>query len=184
MAKAAVAGLPGSPNAARQGEMIHSRISLSGSTWGRLWPVTRGLPIIALLFFALPFLRASSTGSVTGSYTVLEHRARGPQAQIRMRIHLVNSGPSDLFIRRMILSNLSHPDGGTARACAVTIRAHSWLETTQEFTVSRSEYQLWRRGMKPRFLLQVGSPGGSVGRASQKSMAVVLENRTSSQEAQ
>lgn len=135
---------------------------------------------MALFLFAVPFLQAGSP--VTGSYRVLEHTTRGPEAQIRMRIHLVNSTASGLVIQRMTLSNLPHTDRGSMRACAVTVRAHASVDTTQEFTIPRTQYQLWQRGMKPRFVLQVANPGRA-GKAFGESMAVVLENRIPSQEA-
>jgi hypothetical protein len=160
-------------------EMSQTRISSITRALPELANVTQLWMVVALLL-ASPFLSASSIPTVTGSYTLLQHTTRGPQAQIRMRIHLVNSGASDLFIQRMTVSNLSHPDRGSARPCAVTVRAHSSLETTQEFTIPRSEYQLWRRGMKPRFILQVGS---ATSKAPAKNLAVVLENRIPTQEA-
>jgi hypothetical protein len=162
--------------------MIQNRTSSITQILRELQFIAQHWMVVALLLSA-PFLRAANTPAVTGSYTLLQQTARGPRAQIRMRIHLVNSGASDLFIRRMTLSNLPHTDRGTAQACTLTVRAHSSLETTQEFTISRAQYQLWRRGTKPRFILQVVSPGGSTDHAPQRSMPLVLENRIPSQEA-
>jgi hypothetical protein len=136
--------------------------------------------VIAALLFAAPLLSGSSIPAVTGTYNVLQQMPRGSQAQIRMRIHLLNPGPSDLFIQRMTLSILPHLDRGFSRACALTVRAQSSVETSEEFTISRSEYQLWRRGLKPRLVLQVASASG---RAPAKSVAVVLEDGVSPREA-
>lgn len=110
---------------------------------------------------------------VSGSYEVVQKTVRGSQAQIRMRIHLVNHGPSDLSIQRITLWDLSHPEKGGSRACTVTVRAHASAETMQEFTINRSEYQQWQRGFRPRLVLQTAGTG------SAESKAVVRLDRIS-----
>ncbi len=143
----------------------------------------RCLVVAALLGLGVQFSLATNASPVSGShvsgplisgsYEVLQDTAHGPQAQIRMRIHLVNHGPSDLSIQRMTLWDFSHPDKGGSHACAVALRAHASSETTQEFTIRRSDYQLWQRGFRPRFVLQMAGPG------SAKSKAVVRLDRIS-----
>jgi hypothetical protein len=94
-----------------------------------------------------------------------------------MHIHLVNQGPSDLSIQRTTLWDFSHPDKDDSHACAVTLRAHASAETTQEFTIERSEYRLWQRGLRPRLVLRIGGPTGT------KSTAVLRLHRISGLEA-
>src|ERR1039457_6041138 len=116
----------------------------------------KGYLVVAALFvLGVQFAPASTAPLVSGSYEVVQNTDLGSQAQIRMRIHLVNHGPSDLSIQRMTLWDFSHPDKGGTHACAVTLHAHASAETTQEFTIPRSEYQLWQRGFRPRFVLQI-----------------------------
>src|SRR5208283_2217496 len=123
--------------------------------------------VVAVLFaLVVQFALASNAPLVSGSYEVVQDTTLGSQSQIRMRIHLVNHGPSDLSIQRMTLWDFSHPGKGGSHACAVALRAHTSAETTQEFTILRSEYQLWQKGMRPRFVLQMAGP-------STKSKAVV-----------
>jgi len=133
--------------------------------------------VAALLVLAAQFASASSTPLITGSYQVVQDRDHGSQAQIRIRINLVNHGSSDLSIQKMTLWDFSHPDKGGSHPCAVMLHAHASAETTQEFTIQRSEYQLWQRGMRPRFVLRMDGPG------STKSTAVVRLDRISGQEA-
>jgi hypothetical protein len=133
--------------------------------------------MVAVLFaLGVQFAAAGNAPAVSGSYEILQNTDLGSQAQIRMRIHLVNHGPNNLSIQRMTLWDFSHPDKGGTQACAVTLRAHASTETTQEFTIQRSDYQLWRRGMRPRLVLQMGGPGNT------KSRAVLRLDRIASKE--
>ncbi len=137
----------------------------------------RCLVVATLLTFGIPLATASNAPLVSGSYEVVQSKNVGSQAQIRIRMHLVNHGPSDLSIQRMTLWDFSHPDKGGTNACAVTLRAHASAETTREFTIRRSDYQLWEKGLRPRFILQMGGKGSS------KSTAVVRLDRISGKEA-
>lgn len=141
-----------------------------------------------LAFLALPveFAAASNPSlaarpMVSGSYEVVQNTARGSETRLRVRIHLVNHGPSDLAIERITLWDLSHPERGGSRACALMVRAHASAETIQEFVVKRSDYRLWGRGSRPRLVLQTAVAG------SAKSKAVVrldrISGRTPAQEA-
>lgn len=134
------------------------------------------LVVATLLTLGIPLATASNGPLVSGSYKVLQSKNVGSQAQIRIRIHLVNHGPSDLSIQRMTLWDFSHPDKGGTNACAVALHAHASAETTQEFTIRRSDYQLWQKGLRPRFVLQMG-------KGSTKSTAVVRLDRISGKEA-
>jgi len=139
--------------------------------------------LVATALFALgvQFALASNAPLVSGSYEVVQDTTLGSQSQIRMRIHLVNHGPSDLSIQTMTLWDFSHPAKGGTRACAVSLPAHGSADTTQEFTMERPEYQLWQRGLRPRLVLQMEGPGNAPGRT--KSKTVVRLDRTSGQEA-
>jgi len=134
--------------------------------------------LVAVVFvFATGFVRAATATQVSGSYEVVRNTTLGSQSQIRIRIRLVNHGPSDLSIQRMTLWDFSHPDKGGSRPCAVVLRAHASAETIQEFTIRRSDYELWQKGLRPRFVLQMAGP------ANTKSKAVVRLDRISGQEA-
>lgn len=138
--------------------------------------------VVALLPVGIQFASASNAPVVSGSYSVVQNRTFGSQVQIRVRIHLMNHGPSDLAVQRMTLWDFSHPDKGGSHACALTLRAHASADTTQDFIIPSSDYQLWQRGFRPRFLLQVAGPGNSVGRPTVKSTVVVRLDRSSGRE--
>jgi hypothetical protein len=141
------------------------------------------LVLAALFALGVQPALASNVPLISGSYQVVQKSGLGSQTQIRLRIHLVNQGPTDLSIQRMTLWDFSHPDKGGTRACAVTLPAHASAETTQEFTIPRSEFQLWQRGLRPRFVLQLGTPGNTGGKTTPKSTTVVRLDRISGQEA-
>jgi hypothetical protein len=117
--------------------------------------------VVTLCALALPSALARNAPLVSGSYQVVRSTILGSQEQIRMRIHLVNRGPASLAVQRMILWDFSHPAKGGTQVCTVALRAHSSAVTTQEFTIQRSEYELWQRGLRPRLVLEVAAPGGS-----------------------
>src|SRR5208282_779527 len=125
------------------------------------WP----LVITALFVLSVPFALASSTPLVSGSYEVLNASNVGSASQIQVRIHLVNHGSSDLSIQRMTLRDFSHADKGGTTACAVSLRAHAAVETTQQFAIRRSDYQMWKKGYRPRLILHIAGPGSAKGEA-------------------
>jgi len=131
------------------------------------------LVVAALFVLGVQFAPASNALLVSGSYEVMQSTDLGSQAQIRMRIHLVNHGPYNLSIQRMTLRDFSYPDKGGSHACAVALRAHASAETTQEFTIQRPEYQSWQKGQRPRLVLQMEGPRNT------KSKAVVRLDRIS-----
>ncbi len=137
------------------------------------WP----LAIAALFALSLQLALASNGPVVSGSYQVLRNKNLGSQSQIQVRIYLMNHGSSDFSIQRMTLWDVSHADKGGTTACAVTLPAHATAETVQQFTIRRSDYEMWQKGFPPRLVLQMAGPGRA------KSKAVVRLDRISGQEA-
>ena len=143
----------------------------------------QGLPVVGLIFLFVQFMSASSTPVVTGSYALLRHVVRGSQAQIRMRIHLVNHGSSDLSIRRITLWDFSHPATGGSRICALALLANASTDAVEEFSISRADYQQWQRGARPRFVLELENPVRAERKAPSKTTTVVRLDRVSAREA-
>jgi hypothetical protein len=135
------------------------------------------LLMAALFALGVQSALANDAPLVSGSYQVVQSKNLGSQSQIQMRIHLVNHGSSDFAIQRMTLWDLSHAGKGGTSACAVTLRAHASAETTQQFIIRRSDYESWKKGFRPRLVLQTAGPGRT------KSRTVVRLDRISSREA-
>ncbi len=134
------------------------------------------LVVAALFTLSVPCARANEP-LVSGSYRVLGSKSLGDQSQIQLRIHLVNHGPSDLAIERVTVWDFSHADIGGTSACAVALPANASADTTLQFTIRRSDYEQWRRGFRPRLVLQMAGPGRA------KSKTVVRLDRIAGQEA-
>jgi hypothetical protein len=120
---------------------------------------------------------ASNAPLISGSYEIVQSTDLGSEAQVQIRIHLVNRGPSDLSVQKITVLGSFHPDKAGTVACAVTLPARGSADTTQEFTIPRSDYRVWQRGFRPRLMLRMAGPGKT------KSSAVVRLDRSSSQEA-
>jgi hypothetical protein len=145
----------------------------------------RLLIVAALLPFGIQLASAGNAPVISGSYRVVQNRSLGAQVQIRMRIHLMNSGAADLSIQRMTVWDSSHAAKGGSLPCAVTLRGHASADTIQEFTVLRSDYQRWQKGFRPRFVLQIAGAGKSAGRPAElKTTTVVRLGRGSEKEGQ
>jgi hypothetical protein len=123
--------------------------------WGRL-----SLTVAFSLAFALQFSQGSDIKRLSGSYRVVQKTEIGPHNRVRLQLRLTNRGQSDLVIQRVALRDFSHANREAVRACSLLLRPGRSVETTQEFTVPRSEYESWRGNHGPRLLLEVMLPSG------------------------
>lgn len=131
--------------------------------------------LLALAFsvaFALQPCQGSDTKPLSGSYHVVQKTEAGPHNRVRLQLRLTNQSHSDLVIQRVALWDFSHPGVAGVRSCSLALRAGSSVDTTQEFTVLRSEYESWG-SHGPRLLLEVMLPSG------RKTIEVVHLNGTS-----
>jgi hypothetical protein len=142
----------------------------------------RCLIVTALLPVGIQFAAGGNVPVVSGSYSVVQNKVLGGQVQIRVRIHLMNNGSSDLSVRRTTFWDFSHPEKGGSRSCELALRAHASVDTTQEFIVSRSDYRRWQEGFRPRFVIEMAGPSNTAARQALKSTAVVRLDRSSGQE--
>ena len=131
------------------------------------------LVAVSLLLFTTRLVQAMDASQLSGSYRVVQKTDLGPQTQVRLQLHLNNLGQRDLHVQRLTLWDLPHADKGATAACSVVVPAGASADTTQEFTIPRSEYKLWKRGARPRLVLQVEAP------ASRGTMKVVHLDRIS-----
>jgi hypothetical protein len=119
--------------------------------------------LLALAFslaFALQLCAGSDIKRLSGSYHVVQTTEIGPHNRVRLQLRLTNQGLNDLVIQRVALRDFSHPSRDGARTCSLVLHAGSSADTTQEFTVPRSEYESWRGGHGPSLLVEVTLPSG------------------------
>jgi hypothetical protein len=118
------------------------------------------LVIAGLALLAIPAVRANDTSALSGTYQVIHKAETGGQARIQVQIHLVNRGARDLHIQRMTFWDFSHPVKGGTQSCSVLVHPAKSADTTQEFILPRAEYELWKRGARPRLVLEIATPQG------------------------
>jgi hypothetical protein len=138
--------------------------------------------LIAFALFGLGVqsVLAANAPLVSGSYHVIRSASIGPHEQVRMTIHLVNRGRTSFAVRRMTIWDFSHPSKGGSQPCAIVLRPHGSSVTTQEFTIQQSEYELWKRGLRPRLVLELVGTSSSANRSNSK--AVLRLDREPGQE--
>ena len=138
--------------------------------------------LLMAVFFVLSqlmlgqFAAAGNAPLVSGAYAVVQESNLGGQEQIRLHIHLVNHGLTALNIQRMTIWDFSRSEKGGTQTCSVALGAHASADTTQEFTIRRTDYLTWKKGARPRLILQTMGPGNA------RSKMVVRLDRDSSKE--
>ncbi|MGA2856498.1 MAG: hypothetical protein ABSE40_06485 [Candidatus Sulfotelmatobacter sp.] len=126
----------------------------------RILPICNSLLVVAGVFaLVLPPAYANDTSQVTGSYRVVHKTDLGTQTRVRLQVHLRNRGQGNLHIQRLTLWDFSHPDKGGTQACSIVLPNGASADTTQEFTIPRAEYELWKRGRRPRLVLEIETQG-------------------------
>jgi|SRR5271157_198437 len=115
--------------------------------------------VAGLFVLTIRNAQADDASQLSGSYRVVHKTDLGGQTRIQLQVHLVNHGTHDLQIQRLTLWDFSHPDKGGTQACSIVVHTGASADTTQEFTIPRSEYDLWKRGTRPRLVLEIKLPG-------------------------
>jgi hypothetical protein len=128
---------------------------------GRLQLCICVLIAASLAAWSLP-AQAQAAPRVTGSYQVIHHSDAGGETHLRLQLHLVNHSGRDLHIQRITLWDLTHAVKGGTQACSVVLHSASRADTTQEFTIPHAQDEMWRRGARPRLVLEVAGPDGRV----------------------
>jgi len=121
--------------------------------------------LLVIACWSAASLHAAQTAAaprVSGSYQVTHQSEAGGQTRVRLQLHLVNRADRDLQIQRITVWDSTHPTKGGTQACSVVLHSASTADTTQEFTIPHAEYEMWKRGMRPRLVLEVAAPGGRV----------------------
>lgn len=128
--------------------------------WGTIRTCKSLLLLAGLAFFSIPSAQASDTAQLSGTYQVVRKAETGGQTRIQIQIHLVNRGARDLHIQRITFWDFSHPVKGGTQSCSLVVHPANSADTTQEFILPNAEYELWRRGARPRMVLEVATPQG------------------------
>ena len=118
------------------------------------------LVIAGLALLAIPSALANNTNTLSGTYQVIHQAEAGGATRVQVQIHLVNRGARDLHIQRMTFWDFSHPAKAGTQSCSLLVHPAKSADTTQEFTLPRAEFELWKRGVRPRLVLEIATPTG------------------------
>lgn len=119
--------------------------------------------VLGVLIFAFGCRLANAANlPLSGSYEVIGKTNVGSQTKVLLRLHLTNQGLGPLVLQKIVLWDRPHlPTAGPGRL-AITLNSGSTEETTQEFVVSRGQFEQWQRGLRPRIVLELRMPTGAM----------------------
>jgi hypothetical protein len=117
---------------------------------------------LALLLFTFVALSAgAATCPISGSYEVIQNTGRGSHTSVLVRFHLTNHGASVLHLRRLVLSDFSHPPTGASVTPPIALSPGTTQDTTQEFSIPRLQLKQWQKGVLPRAVLELETTSGA-----------------------
>jgi hypothetical protein len=117
---------------------------------------------LALLLFTFGAFSATvATAPISGSYEVIQNTGPGSQTRVLLRFHLTNHGVTSLSLRRLLLSDFSHPPTGVSLTPPVALPPGVTRETTQEFSIPRLQLHQWQKGVLPRAVLELETTSGA-----------------------
>jgi len=128
--------------------------------WGKLKHSGRLLVLGGLFVVSIHLANASANSQLSGTYQAVAESQRSEQVRVRLQLHLVNHETRDLHIQRITLWDFAHPARGGTEACSIALHAAGSADTTHEFTIPRAEYELWKRGARPRVVLEIAGAAG------------------------
>ncbi len=107
--------------------------------------------------------QGATAGSVpvSGSYQVLRKTSLGSQTKILLRLHLTNRGQVVLYLQGILLWDFAQPPGGAHHASLITLPSGTSEDTNQEFVIPRLQFEQWRRGLRPRVVLDLRTATGA-----------------------
>jgi len=118
--------------------------------------------MFALLLSTFGALSAgAATVPITGSYEVMQKTGSGAQTKVTVRFHLINHGAALLHLRRLVLSDFSHPPTGVSLAPPLALPPGIAQDATQEFSIPRLQLTQWQKGVLPRAVLELETSTGA-----------------------
>lgn len=124
--------------------------------------------------FALP-AHAFGERDFAGVYSLTEPTALGDQVEVRFSARIFNYSDSEIVNATVRLKGAGAPKGGFAAFYGITLRDRESVRLSQEITVPRREYQLWKTGQAPFLVIQYQSSSGAAARAVELRRGLVGE---------
>lgn len=117
---------------------MKSKTSVAMATYGCL----------LFLAFGIYAPRATAGQSVVGLYTITATSDLGDHVRVTMQLTLINSGQEKIVISEARLRSLT---GASAyESMSLVLQPNIDSQVSQDFTVTKSEYQGWNRNARAR----------------------------------
>lgn len=131
------------------------------SIYRTIWSLCLGL-----LVFTFAAATACAAGvSISGTYEIVEKTDLGAQVKLVVRFHLSNHEQAAMTLQGVQLSDFSYPSVKAQFGAPVTLRTGASQDVSQEFVIPHTQFDAWRRGLRPRVVLELQSAAG--GKVSQ-----------------
>ena len=117
--------------------------------------------LLLLLALGIHPPRGVAGQTVAGTYKVTETKDLGTQVRVTLEIRLMNASEDKLFVTQVRLRNFLLPGRIADEPAGVILEPHGSAEFTQQFTIAKQEYELWRKGARPHLGLKVQVAGGA-----------------------
>src|SRR5579862_7734374 len=75
---------------------------------------------------------------LAGSYQIVQREQSGGEVRVRLQLHLVNRGASELHLKRITLWDFAHPSQGASQTTSLVLRGGASVDATQQFTIPRA----------------------------------------------
>lgn len=123
----------------------------------------RLLILAGLSVLSVAIAQAGNAPRLSGSYQIVQRQQSGGEVRVRVQLHLVNHGTRELHLKRITLWDFAHPTRGASQTTSLVLRGGTSVDATQQFTIPREEYELWKRGARPRLVLETDLSNGRSG---------------------
>lgn len=106
------------------------------------------LPLLLCWFLVAP-VRAQEPHDVAGFYSVKNVNDLGAQVRVTLQVRLANTGEADLSTAKVALRSSLPARNDHGAIAPLALRPHGTASFTQDFTISRTEYDMWKKGARP-----------------------------------
>jgi hypothetical protein len=109
--------------------------------------------LLATLLLTTVSALAKDGRDFAGFYNFSDTKIEGDHVQVRLNVQVHNNGAAD--VRHAVITLRQHTGlelVGTTKPIAL-LRLHDHVNVSQQFTISRREYESWRGGMPPELTI-------------------------------
>jgi hypothetical protein len=119
------------------------------------------LILAELLASVVQPLHGGDKPAILAFYQIDQVTDLGTDVRVSLRLRLMNQSDDVLLIDHIALQTFIPGPNGKGQGCSTSteLGAHGSETLTQDFTISRAEYEVWQRGIRPRLALNIQVSG-------------------------